>query len=94
MGQESGGSTQYIADSDSIQRFTAINSTETTININDTDVFGIIQQNLSETAIPIIRIDSLVVNPRQNTSIWQHALGRDLGDRIKVNITNTDASTF
>lgn len=90
----SGGSTQYIADSDSIQRFTAINSTETTININDTDVFGIIQQNLSETAIPIIRIDSLVVNPRQNTSIWQHALGRDLGDRIKVNITNTDASTF
>ena len=58
-------------------------------NTNDrSDVAGIIQQKLSETAIPIIRIDSLTINPRQNTNIWQHALGRDLGDRIKVNITN------
>ena len=90
----SGGTTQFIADSDSIQRFTAINSSETTININDSDVASIIQQKLSETAIPIIRIDSLTINPRQNTSIWEQALGRDIGDRIKVNITNTDSSTF
>ena len=90
----SGGTTQFIADSDSIQRFTPINSSETTINVNDADVAGIIQQKLSETAIPIIRIDSLTINPRQNTSIWEHALGRDLGDRIKVNITNPDSSTF
>ena len=90
----SGGTTQFIADSDSIQRFTPINSSETTINVNDADVAGIIQQKLSETAIPIIRIDSLTINPRQNTSIWEHALGRDLGDRIKVNITNPDGSTF
>ena len=36
----------------------------------------------------------MVINPRQNTSIWEHALGRDIGDRIKVNITNPDSSTF
>ena len=90
----SGGTTQFIADSDSIQRFTPINSAETTININDSDVASIIQQKLSETAIPIIRIDSLTINPRQNTDIWEQALGRDIGDRIKVNITNTDSSTF
>tara|TARA_B100000575_G_C23141070_1_gene664033 strand:+ start:4159 stop:5424 length:1266 start_codon:yes stop_codon:yes gene_type:complete len=90
----SGGTTQFIADSDSIQRFTPINSAETTININDSDVASIIQQKLSETAIPIIRIDSLTINPRQNTNIWEQALGRDIGDRIKVNITNTDSSTF
>lgn len=90
----SGGTTQYIADSDSILRFTALGSSVTTININDSDVSGIIQQKLSETAIPIIRLDSLQINPRQNTSIWQHALGRELGDRITVNITNTDGSTF
>lgn len=90
----SGGSTQFSADADSITRYTAINSTETTININDTDVLSVINQKLSETAIPIIRIDSLVVNPRQDTSIWQHALGRELGDRITVKITNPNGTTF
>jgi len=90
----SGGTTQFIADSDSIQRFTPINSSETTININDSDVASIISQKLAETAIPIIRIDSLTINPRQDTNIWTQALGRDIGDRIKVNITNTDSSTF
>tara|TARA_R100001163_G_C5061916_1_gene198862 strand:- start:132 stop:1394 length:1263 start_codon:yes stop_codon:yes gene_type:complete len=90
----SGGATQFIADADSIQRFTALNSSETTINTSDADVLSIIQQKLSETAIPIIRIDSLQVNPRQNTSIWTQALGREIGDRITVNIVNTDGSTF
>ena len=90
----SGGTTQYIADSDSIQRFTALGSSETTINTTDGDVLGIIQQKLSETAIPIIRIDALTINPRQNTSIWAQALGREIGDRITVNIVNTDGSTF
>ena len=90
----SGGSTQFIADADSIARFTALNSSETTINTSDADVLGIIQQKLSETAIPIIRIDSLQVNPRQNTSIWTQALGREIGDRITVNIVNTDGSSF
>ena len=90
----SGGTTQYIADSDSIQRFTALGSTQSTINTTDVDVLGIIQQKLSETAIPIIRLDSLVINPRQNVNIWEQALGREIGDRITVNITNTDGSTF
>lgn len=90
----SGGSTQFIADADSITRFTALNSSETTINTSDGDVLSIIQQKLSETAIPIIRIDSLQINPRQNTSIWTQALGREIGDRITVNIVNTDGSTF
>jgi hypothetical protein len=90
----SNGSTQFIADADSIQRFTALNSSETTINTSDADVLSIIQQKLSETAIPIIRIDSLQINPRQNTSIWTQALGREIGDRITVNIVNTDGSTF
>ena len=53
-----------------------------------------IQQKLSETALPIIRIDGLTINPRQNTSIWAQALGREIGDRITVNIVNTDGSTF
>lgn len=90
----SGGTTQFIADSDSVQRFTALGSSETTINTSDSDVLSIIQQKLSETAIPIIRIDKLDINPRVNTSIWPQALGRELGDRITVNIVNTDGSTL
>ena len=90
----SGGTTQFIADSDSVQRFTALGSSETTINTSDSDVLSIIQQKLSETAIPIIRIDKLDINPRMNTSIWVQALGRELGDRITVNIVNTDGSTL
>ncbi len=90
----SGGTTQFIADSDSVQRFTALGSSETTINTSDSDVLSIIQQKLSETAIPIIRIDKLDINPRVNTSIWVQALGRELGDRITVNIVNTDGSTL
>ena len=89
-----GGSTQFVADADSITRYTAINSTKATVNINDSDVLSVIQQKLSETSIPIIRIDSLQVNPRQNTSIWQHALGRELGDRITVKVTNPNGTTF
>ena len=34
------------------------------------------------------------MNPRQNTSIWTQALNREIGDRITVNITNPDSSTF
>ena len=90
----SGGTTQFIADSDSVQRFTALGSSETTINTSDSDVLSIIQQKLSETAIPIIRIDKLDINPRVNTSILVQALGRELGDRITVNIVNTDGSTL
>ena len=57
-------------------------------------MLSIIQQKLSETAIPIIRIDKLDINPRVNTSIWVQALGREIGDRITVNIVNTDGSTL
>lgn len=90
----SGGTTQFIADSDSVLRFTALGSSQSTINTSDSDVLSIIQQKLSETAIPIIRIDKLDINPRVNTSIWVQALGREIGDRITVNIVNTDGSTL
>jgi hypothetical protein len=90
----SGGTTQFIADSDSVLRFTALGSSQSTINTSDSDVLSIIQQKLSETAIPIIRIDKLDINPRVNTSIWPQALGREIGDRITVNIVNTDGSTL
>ena len=90
----SGGSTQYVADADSVSRYTAKTSTVTTKNTSDANVLSIIQQKLSETSLPIERIDSLVINPRDNTSLWEKVLGLEFGDRVKVNITNPNGSTF
>jgi len=89
-----GGSTQYIADADSVISYTALSSTKSTKNINDSDVLSIIQEKLAETAIPILRIDSITMNPRQDVNLWSKTLGLELGDRVKVNITNPDSSTF
>lgn len=90
----SGGSTQYVADADSVQRYTAKTSTLTTKNTSDANVLSIIQQKLAETSLPIERIDRLDIDPRQSTSIWPQALGLEFGDRVKVNITNPNGSTF
>lgn len=90
----SGGAVQSVADADSVSSYTVLNSTKTTLNINDSDVLSIIQEKLAETALPILRIDKLVVKPRQDTSIWPKALGLEIGDRVKINITNPDSSVF
>jgi hypothetical protein len=90
----SGGSSQFVADADSVQRYTAKASTKTTKNTSDENVLSIIQQKLAETSLPIERIDRLEIDPRQNTSIWPQALGLEFGDRVKVKITNPNGTTF
>ncbi len=89
-----GGSAQYVADADSVQRYTAKTSTQTTMNTSDANVKSIIEQRLSETALPIERIDQLTINPRQDTDLWAKVLGLEFGDRVKVNVTNPDSSSF
>tara|TARA_R100000655_G_scaffold99933_2_gene144130 strand:+ start:1685 stop:2947 length:1263 start_codon:yes stop_codon:yes gene_type:complete len=88
------GSQQYVADADSVNRYTAKTSTQTTKNISDSNVLSIIQQKLTETSTPIERIDNLTIDPRDNTSLWPKVLGLEFGDRVKVNITNPNSSTF
>ena len=89
-----GGSTQYASDGDSVSRFTAFTSTQSTINVSDADVLSIIQQKVAETAIPIVRIDKLTVNPRDNTGLWTQVLDREFGDRIKVKIQDPSGTTI
>lgn len=88
----SGGSKQEIADAESISRFSVRLNSDTTINTSDGVVLSLIQERLANTATPILRIEQLKVNPRQDTSLWQHVLGRELGDRIKVKVQNPDSS--
>ncbi len=90
----SGGAAQYVADADSVSRYTAKTSTQTTMNTTNANVLSIIQQKLSETSLPIERIDRLVVNPRDNVDLWPKVLGMEFGDRVKVNITNPNGTTF
>lgn len=90
----SGGSTQFVSDANSVQRYRPIASVESTINVSDADVLSLIDQKIAETALPIVRIDSLKVNPRQDTSIWEKALGLEFGDRISVKIVNPDTSSY
>ena len=89
-----GGTEQSVSDATSVQKYRIRTSTQTTINTTDVDVHSIIEQKLNETATPIVRIDSLVVNPRQNVSIWEKALGLEFGDRISVKIVNPDTSSY
>ena len=92
--QRSGGTIQYKADADSVLRYRAKESNKTTINISDGDVLSIIEQKIAETSLPILRIDELSCNPRENTSLWEQVLGREFGDRISVKIVNVDGSSF
>jgi hypothetical protein len=89
-----GGSAQYVADADSVNRYTAKTSTQTTKNTSDANVLSIIEQKLSESALPIERIDTLTINPRDNTALWPKVLGLEFGDRVKVNVTNPNGTTF
>lgn len=89
-----GGTEQEVADADSIFRYSAIANTDTTINTADDVVLSLIQEKLARTSQPNLRIDRVVIKPRQNTSIWEHALGREIGDRIKIKIQNVDGSTI
>jgi hypothetical protein len=92
--QRSGGNVQYKADADSVLRYRAKESNKTTINVSDSDVLSIIEQKIAETSLPILRIDELTCNPRENTSLWEQVLGREFGDRISVKIVNVDNSSF
>lgn len=89
-----GGTTQYIADTDSVLNYGAFDNAQTTINISDTNVASLIAQKVAETSQPIVRFNNLVVNPRENTLLWTQALGREFGDRIKVKVVNPDGSSL
>ena len=89
-----GGTTQYIADTDSVLNYGAFDNAQTTINISDTNVASLIAQKVAETSQPIVRFNNLVVNPRENTLLWTKALGREFGDRIKVKVVNPDGSSL
>jgi predicted secreted protein len=77
-----------------VQKYRPLTSSANTINVNDTDVASLIEQKIAQTALPQVRIDSLVVNPRQSTALWDNVLDLEFGDRISVKIVNPDNSSY
>lgn len=92
--KRTGGTTQYVSDSDSVIRYRPKESNKTTINITDADVLSIIQQKVASTSLPIVRIDNLTINPKDDINLWTQVLNREFGDRIKVKIQAPDNSIF
>tara|TARA_R100000231_G_scaffold28691_2_gene25498 strand:- start:7139 stop:8404 length:1266 start_codon:yes stop_codon:yes gene_type:complete len=90
----SGGTTQIVTDGNSVLRYRPIANVETTINVSDSDVLSIIEQKIAETSLPITRIDSMQVAPRQSTALWEKVLGLEFGDRISIKIVNPDSSSY
>jgi len=88
------GTTQYVSDAVSVQRYRPLTNNKTTINTTDSDVLSLIEQKIAETSLPIVRIDKLTVNPRQDVNLWTHVLDRKFGDRISVKIVNPDSSSY
>ena len=89
-----GGTQQEIADAESIASYSVKLNSSNTINTTDGVVLSLIQERLATTANPIVRIERIDINPQQDTSIWQHALGRELNDKITVKVQNPDGSVI
>tara|TARA_Y100000004_G_scaffold186926_1_gene239080 strand:- start:1259 stop:2521 length:1263 start_codon:yes stop_codon:yes gene_type:complete len=89
-----GGVKQEVSDADSVLKYTPKENTQTTINVNDADVLSLIEQKIATTSLPIVRVDNLTINARDDVNLWQHVLGRQFGDRIKVVVQNPNATTF
>ena len=89
----SGGTTQEAESLDSIEEFGARPQSLTdTLNVSDLDTSQIAIQRLAQFQDTSPRVEGLVINPLVQTNLWTQVLGRELGDKITVNIP-TPANT-
>ncbi len=88
-----GGTTQEAESLSSIEEYGARPQDLTdTLNVSDLDASQIALQRLAQFQDTSPRVEGLVVNPLVETNLWLQVLGRELGDKITVNIP-TPAST-
>jgi hypothetical protein len=53
---------------------------------NDNEAQTKAEYHLDRLKNPVVRVKSVTVEPQQDTNLWQHVLGREIGDRIAVEI--------
>ena len=85
-----GGTEQIVQDTDSIAKFgSRKDSLSGTLNVSDADALAIADQRLAQFSNTGVRIEGLIVNPLSNTSLWDQALVRELGDKITIKVPTT-----
>ena len=85
-----GGTEQIVQDTDSISKFgSRQDSLSGTLNVSDADAKNIADQRLAQFSNTGVRIEGLIVNPLSNTSLWNQALVRELGDKITIKVPTT-----
>ena len=85
-----GGTEQIVQDTDSIAKFgSRQDSLSGTLNVSDADALAIADQRLAQFSNTGVRIEGLIVNPLSNTSLWNQALVRELGDKITIKVPTT-----
>ena len=90
-----GGTEQILQDTDSIAKFgSRQDSLSGTLNVSDANAFDIAEQRLAQFSNTGVRIEGLIVNPLSNTSLWNQALVRELGDKITIKVPTTVSTTM
>ena len=81
---------RIVQDTDSVAKFGARqDSLSGTLNVSDADALAIADQRLAQFSNTGVRIEGLIVNPLSNTSLWNQALVRELGDKITIKVPTT-----
>ena len=90
-----GGTEQLVQNIDSVAKFGARQETLSgTLNVSDADAKAIAEQRLAQFSNTGVRIEGLIVNPLANTSLWNQALVRELGDKITIKVPTTVSTTM
>lgn len=83
-----GGAPQRASDTDSQREYLKRTYTKSTLDASDNTAFDHATWAVNRFSDPEYRIIGLVVKPQRDpTNLWPHVLGREIGDRITVQLT-------
>lgn len=90
IGTTVGGTAQRATDALSVERhFTSTRSISFRL-LTDADVLDTIQHYVLLYGEPVERVEQIVVNPVEDSDIWQTMLSLEIGDRVTVTDTDLD----
>lgn len=92
--QSGSGFTVVASDSTSQTRYRVRDLPVTTVSLSNTaDVQAMAEYLLLSYKDPMVRVEEITIEPQQDGRLWPQALGRDIGDRIRVKIVPPGSPT-
>jgi hypothetical protein len=90
------GGTATVSDSTSQAKYRRRSLTKTVYLHDANEVQSMAEYLLATYKDPVLRVEEVMIEPQSNDSLWAHALGREIGDRIRVKIVppGSPASTI